>query len=418
VIGKQGAAGRTIAVFLVVATVPIEIGRFRGAPLAPADVVTPLLAAALLYRGIPRRTWFGWWMLATALGLVVVLLGLQFTPRTPVTAPLLSLVYYAKPWVVFLAAIVIARDLKPELSDRVLTGIAAVLSATTLWIYVEGVRAGSLVVTSIRATSTVTGFTAGARVGDPVLFGAGQVNTTAALLFALTPVVLTLLDRRRDARRYLWLLPMCTSWVIIVRSGSRSALAALAVYLLVAVFIWLRRTGPTVARRDLLRIAVAVTLLPLAVWGIATVVPSASPKYVLSAQALAAGDISTLSSGRTDMTGVMLADVARSPVVGTAFQDFSRFHAGGPLEASSPHNQYVGALHKGGILAGVPFLVLIAAAFPYRRNRARRFLGLPLGVAAYGVLLIVLDPFTSPVLAAVLLSLFGMQRGASLRGGT
>lgn len=412
---EVGTASRQRGLSLVIALCVLPIGLDVGLPfqIGFADIGALILVPYLLSAG-PRSSLF---QLYVVLGFLSVCLVLTVSIRSgnPVLPPLQSLAYYVKPWLIFFAAarIVLASPSPYQLALR-LFRVFAWAEVFLLALIIAGLGyEGSLVASgeTVAGVSTVS-FTAGTWDLPLKLYGYGQVNTIAALVFLATPLFLHRSSVSSGISRLAWLSAVPLSWSILALAGSRGALLAVAIFSLLSL---LSRRAPRGGAAGLAQIlAITVSIVCIASFSGALI--ELSPKYGTTLEYVRDGRFADATSGRADLNSIMMEDIRTSPLSGTAFYDFSRFHSAGfQWLESSPHNQYLGALHKGGLIIGVGFLYLIVRATPWRRlaggAQELEWLTTPLAVALAVALLPVMDPLTSPVLAALILSIYGVIHG-------
>jgi len=231
-----------------------------------------------------------------------------------------------------------------------------------------------------------------ARILGLPLFGRGQVNTFAVFLALCAAACLVLLAQRgttRFAARYTLAAGLLA--FTAVSTSSRAGLLCILVCLLVFA------THRLDSAVSLVAASCGAVLLVL----LATAAPEVLSSVGVPARGLESISLSGIlspeeaSNGRFEITSVMLGDVARSPIFGTGFQDLELFH---PELNASPHNQYLGAFHKAGLIGGI---IYFAMAMPLitgtvRSSRPGRIMVLPLLAAS-----ISLDLLTTPVTAAL-----------------
>ena len=421
---QRSTSHRLAAVLILASLVPLGfdlVGLTLGfgrvelpTQMSPADVCMPALALYLFHHGdrTPRLRFFG----GLFFGAVLVVLITSLIYQAPILAPIQSLLYYFKPWIGFFAAYkLVVSAPNPVAFAQWLLGWVARAELFLVGLILSGfIYAGRLMETGSTASGTgVVGFTAGTWNLPIQIYGYGQVNSTGALLFMATPIFAYRASCTKGVVQAGWLCLLPITWLMLVFSGSRGALLCLAVYGLAWIFV---KSDTTSTLGPLRKLAAGAAVLML-FFGSGGSLLGASPKYEATLNVLASGSFTEATSGRDQLARIMLDDIYRSPVVGTAFGDFNRFHPSSSFlwRNSSPHNTYLGALHKGGFLVGLGFLALIIFSLPWSRQNVfpgAAALQTPLAVALAVGLYPVLDALTTPVLATTILVVAGVMKGA------
>lgn len=385
-----------------------------------ADVLAPLVAFYLF--AVARGD--GWLKLYVTLVLasVAAICVTALLMNEPATGPLFALGYYAKPWLYFFAAKhLVLRATDPSTAMIMLMRlVTAALAIVVVMIALGFLYAGRLTTTALHELdgASLLGFVPGTWQFPVKLYGNGQVNTTAGILFLATPVFLFQWSRSAGAARFLWAILLAMSWGMILFSGSRGAVLCLAIYL----FVFIAFGASSTSVGSLSRKVLAAALVTAAVLGSSRLI-SASPKYQRTIEALEGQSALDITAGRGDLVRVMLSDIYRSPLLGTSFGDFERFHrtlATVWLD-SSPHNSYLGAMHKGGLLIGLGFVMLMFHALTFRTRGLspdRQMFGPPLAFALAIGLMPVLDVFTTALLASLTLVILGAVSGEKVHQGS
>lgn len=405
----QGRTRSLVWGALLASLLPIGIEVGLPFQLSPADVLMPLLVPFAL-RGL--RAPITKFLVGVVAWSVIVVLLWSLYDSSPAVPPLQTLVFFWKPWVALLVAYRLVRE-APDLhrsAHRVLTLLA--------WAQVGLIgliTAGFLVtgdVTREGLTDSglgVTGYTAGIWELPIGLYGFGQVNVTACLLAVGVPIIVAhAMARTGIFRRVFWLSFIPVSWWFVITSGSRTSFITSLIFV---VLLFLNRRS---AAKELSigKVVLSIALITVAMTQ-ADRLLEASPKYRETITSVTQGDSSSVASGRDELGELVIADVRRSPLFGSGYGDFHRFHSddGSPWVDSSPHNTYLAPFLKGGIPVGIAYLVLLLRSLPFNRLslvRGTEWLSLPYTLALTVGLFPFIDALTTPVLAGTILTTCGM----------
>lgn len=402
-----------VLVVLIILVGVLPFGFNLGFPfeVSPADVVAILLFPYVAI-GITQTPLFRWFALIVLASFVVIVAWALWS-GTSAQGPLLSMAFFFKPWVFFFAAYkYVASSPSWQLSALFLLRIAAWAQVVLLGvIYLAWLDTGFLTVEARTELGLgTTSFTGGVWGRALELYGYGQVNVTAGLLSLSIPLFLHRASQCRAFMKLFWCALVPAVWIVILQSGSRGAIVACVTFLVVAL---VSRGSSSGTMSYLQRLVVAIVLaLIFATQGAAIL--ALSPKYSKTVQAIREGQAADVASGRDRLAWLMLSDLKRSPVVGTGFGDFQRFHTAKDTMwvESSPHNTYLGAVHKMGVPIGLSYLLLLLRSVPlYVRSSLRggSSLGRPLALSVAIGLLPFMDALTTPVLGGFILLLFGVM---------
>lgn len=194
--------------------------------------------------------------------------------------------------------------------------------------------------------------------------------------------------------------------LILVQTGSRTGLMLLAAFAILEIAV--RRRSAVSTAGMLMTISIAVVLISWpTLFGFTDLISERVKNRLAFSEV---GNIDRFSSGRAQFVNEMLLDIARSPIFGTGFSDFELFPRTQKL--GSPHNQWIGAFHKMGILGGCVYMrAVFQLAFGARvHSRAPSVRNL---IVACFVTALVLDSLTAPVTAIQIALLMGLNRAAS-----
>lgn len=389
----------------------LPLGANAGLPfqVSPADVLLPL-AIPLVVFALPRPKTFGLYMFLTLTTLAVIL-GWGIVTGDEGISEIQSWLFFWKSWIAcFLAYGLIMSSRDPRRAvDRVLglvsLGLIVLTAMAALGWFLEGQLVSG---TQNNTGGGVTGFTAGSWAYPVKLYGYGQVNVTATLMALAAPVFAYRAMRTRAIFvRLLWLACIPVPVWLVINSGSRGAVVTVGLFFAL-LFLAARRSVSAISLPKLF-VTLALSLLVISQ---AQAILDASPKYSRTITQLSEGETGAVTSGRDQINALSLDDIARSPIVGSAFGDFERFHtfADTPWVNSSPHNTYLGAVQKMGIPLGLGYFILMLRTLP--RERPRGFPGtellcltftIPVAIGAFPVG----DALTTPVLAATILTVSG-----------
>ena len=412
---------RVVVVLIVlVGVLPFGFDLGFSFEVSPADVCAILLFPYVAI-GITQTPLFRWFAFIVLASFIVIVLWALWS-GTSAQPPLLSMAFFFKPWVFFFAAYkYVANSPSWQLSALLLLRIAAWAQVVLLAvIYLAWLDTGFLTIeTRTDFGLGTTSFTGGIWDRPLALYGYGQVNTIAGLVALSIPLFLHRVFQCRALMKLFWLALVPAAWNVILQSGSRGAIVACVTFLVVALV----SRGSTSGTMSYLQRLVVAIVLAIIIASQGAAILALSPKYAKTVQAIRDGQAAEVSSGRDRLAWLMLSDLKQSPVVGTGFGDFRRFHTERDTMwiDSSPHNAYLGALHKMGIPIGFSYLFLLLRSFPlYVRSSLRggSFLGRPLALSVAIGLLPFIDALTTPVLGGSMLLLFGIMSAVGDRERT
>lgn len=412
-IAQRNLGRTTVLILLSVAALPVGISGPASLPIAPADIAAGLLIPYVLMPGNkPRESkLFLAGVFFSVVGILIFALGY------PGLHPFITAAYFWKSWIIYIAAFqwVSQFQNRERATFTMIAGVGAAIWVAILMTLLAWQQSGTLTRYGVHESGgTVLGYSAGLWSNPVKLYGSGQVNNTGALFAVGLAVFITLTLGSRGLVRMMGATGMVGAMLVIAPSGSRGSL--LAAFTIIAVaFLAKLLSGRNIS------VGILATLALIA--GItASFLPeilAASPKYLKTLHVLASPMSNVdVTSGRSDLVEVMVGDVLKSPIIGTGFGDFARFHEfSGELEGASPHNTYIGPFHKGGILVGVLYMGLVIRALPLRRGTLPSTLfplQWPLVFSLIGVLFLVTDVFTTSVVAATTLAILGALRACEL----
>lgn len=406
---KRRPVPRLIHFALIASFLPIGIGVGLPFELSPADVLLPLcLPYALTTRPLPRvGVLLGW----ISLWSLLIVLGWGLFTDTSVLAQIGTWAFFYKSWIaLILAYAVVRRSSDPRDSfNWIIKALGTVQVITMLMLLAGWGVTGHLVTGSLTDNGlNVTGFTAGIWEYPVRIYGFGQVNATANLMTLAGPIMAYLAaESKLPIVRLFWLAWIPISWWLILNSGSRGALITAGLFVAALPLAPGAKIGSISVPKLLLALVIGVGVISQA-----PMIVDTSPKYAKTLQEFNSGNASETASGRTQLNELTIDDVKRSPLVGTAFGDYQRFHSSQNSEwvNSSPHNTYAGPFLKGGIPVGVAYLILLLRILPWRRVRrvpGSGYLALPICIMLIVGVFPVGDALTTPVLAASILGLCG-----------
>ena len=142
-----------------------------------------------------------------------------------------------------------------------------------------------------------------------------------------------------------------------------------------------------------------------------------SDKMSISSAAITAGDMDRLSTGRLSLVTVAISDISKNLVFGTGFHGFTLYGHVGDFEVgmdSTPHNQYLTAIWKMGILPSIFYFCFFYNSlkklyFLQRRHiKTNIFAGIWTLVIVYLLVFSFLwDVFLVPLLGMMIMFLLG-----------
>lgn len=174
-------------------------------------------------------------------------------------------------------------------------------------------------------------------------------------------------------------------------------------------------------RSSAIRLFIAICLISLVGLLIA------SPKYFLGesrleqliVNSIGGESVSDLSTGRTDIIGSALQDLAENPMAGVGFGTFNRFKHSATAEFtssnSSTHIYLLTILWKGGLLFAIPFLTMLffVAVKVWKRHKnilltSEGYFALNAILVSFFLLSMTWDILIVPSAGALIFFLFGM----------
>ncbi len=353
---------RTTYIAILVASLltalPLELGSFAGAAVACPDLVAPLALPALLRA--PRKYTAGFVLLVV---LALFSAGTVATiSETDTIRPWLSIGYFFKPMLLFFAGYrLLATRARLVFSLKV---AAAVSSAVATCLVIEQVVTG--VPFLLPGEAAVLGLTF---LGIP-LFGATGVNALAVTFVVLGLLAGTLVSETRSPLlRVLYISGGCAVAVLVAATASRQAMIGLAI----GVGLILMLSG---ARRGLV---LAVCLVAVGCFVVQDTSLAFSELLRVKLQdnmdRIHEREFGALTTGRLELAGLMVEDLVRNPITGNGFHGFQLFRSvwgSEDVTGVSPHQQYLGAFWKMGIVGGAVYLAFLSRmVLPLWRLRLR-----------------------------------------------
>jgi len=322
------------------------------------DVEVPLsvlacLASVPFYFLIPNIREKFYITAAFVLAVISVLFNAVFVSRNVETAPFLSLVYFFSPYLLFFSGYrLVTSDEDMSFALRWFSVIFALVS----FVVVSGIFAAG-------GTVRVEGELLGSLLGLK-LYGTYGVNSLAvffATMFAVLVVHVFYGERHRHIAVVPYLLGMAGLLFLLIGSLSREAILGCGLFLFLSILYLMKRSpllglilGGTIAALGFVvadRYGEAIGLI----W---------SSKLGVGSSALGEGDLDAFSSGRITLYRYAVMDILRDPIFGNGFHGFFLHNVPGLHDEAiagnnSPHNQFLTAVWKMGLVAGTFYLLFI-----------------------------------------------------------
>ncbi len=400
-----------------------------GTEIAPADFVCLF---AMAHTILMRKAVSTWLLLSIIFAALSVFVIQQFYQPDNLGRAILSLGFFFKPyWVLYLGEDYAKRGLEPSKLNHVLiclltfTALAALCDAFFFRGYIAG----------LDNFERIPGEWIFGSVFGPTFFGlkfhgSNGVNGIA-VFFSFAFALLLALGFSLREKKSLRIIALTGAFAcLILVAGSASRQAIFGALLALASYFCL---GKMSARR--LAWTLAAGALATAVCGIvletfSTYFLEISAKLALMMNDILRGNWDGVTSGRLEIYGILLSDLRKSPVFGTGFSgyglfgsDLGFFNAEFSDTGYTPHNQYLGALWKMGLLAGIPYIIFLwktIAAFPayYSKSTQSRRIALAMGIVLIPFLFVFnvfQDGLSSPSTGPFLMFILGFYRWQLLR---
>lgn len=322
------------------------------------DVEVPLSALACLasvpfYFLIPNIREKFFITAAFFLSVISVLFNAVFISRNVGAAPFLSLVYFFSPYLLFFSGYRLVRsDEDMSFALRWFSVVFALVS----FVVVSGIFTAG-------GTVRVEGELLGSLLGMK-LYGTYGVNSLAvffATMFAVMVIHVFYGERRLDIAAVPYLLGMAGLLFLLIGSLSREAILGCGLFVFLSILYLMRRD--LVLGLLLGGIVAALGYVVLDRYGEAIGLIWSS-KLGVGSSALGEGDLDAFSSGRITLYRYAVKDILRDPVFGNGFHGFflhisPGLHAEAITENNSPHNQFLTAVWKMGVVAGTFYLLFL-----------------------------------------------------------
>jgi O-antigen ligase len=163
---------------------------------------------------------------------------------------------------------------------------------------------------------------------------------------------------------------------LLIGSLSREAILGIIIFIIMSIFKLFKS-------RKIYAISFTIALLALGIiiayiyrdW----LSVSWSTKLQTSINSIIEGDLDTFSSGRMLLYKTAISDLSHNPILGTGFHGFQLYNTYITDDViatnHSPHNQYLTAIWKMGLWAGIFYLLFLYTTFKKLYALQRRFQG-------------------------------------------
>jgi len=187
------------------------------------------------------------------------------------------------------------------------------------------------------------------------LYGAWGVNSLAtyfAIIHCIfvTVILSNLIDNR--VGKILVVSAIGMSMFLVIFSLSRGAILGLFLFYF---FLFFKKINDI--KFIILIIVLTVTSIAITHYNWDYIVNIMLNKFVRHSNAFYAGDYDTFLSGREAITNIMFTQISENIFIGRGFSGFGVLVE--ELSTSSPHNQFLGALWKMGLVAFIPYILFI-----------------------------------------------------------
>lgn len=344
------AAEKALLIFVVVCLgVPAALTRLL-------DVEIPLSALACLisvpfYFLIPNIPEKFYITAAFVLSLISVLFNAVFVSDRVEMSPFLSMVYFFSPYPLFFSGYALIRD--ERVLSRVLQWFSGIFAVVSILV-VSGILASGGMV---RVDGELLGSLLGLKLY--ATYGVNSLAVFFATMFAIVVIHVFYGGHYRKPGVVFHLAGMAALLFLMIGSLSREAVLGCGLFILLS--------GMRLAKENplygLLSAGVAGTLAYTVAdrYGEAIGLIWASK---LGVSVLGEGDLDAFSSGRITLYRYAIKDILTNPIFGNGFHGFFLHHPPG-LHANaiagnnSPHNQFLTAIWKMGLLAGGFYLLFL-----------------------------------------------------------
>lgn len=330
-----------IAALVIASLVPLGFD-LGGRPVALYHLLAfPLAILSIPHGGVSGRVYLALGGSAVAVAVLGALMDFGSS-----LAPLFSVAHFLAPYAI-VVAISASRQKRAMLTGAIWIGLC-IAASTILGMAALG-RPTVFIDGSLRFSVSQV---------FPHLAGNAQVNTWATVLVAVSIVGMVALEGSavRRATKLAALMGVLGSLAVIPTTGSRAT--TLAAIILISIFFARAMVGAIRLSRNLaVASAVAALLVGSVVGAMALREVSDNPRVAATLAAVREGHGGEQFAGRDVRAIAMIRDVGVSPLIGTAFRDFAWRQP--QLADSSPHNQWLGSIHKAGLPIGLAYLGVI-----------------------------------------------------------
>ena len=290
---------------------------------------------------------------AIVLALISVLFNAVFVSDRVEISAFYSMAYFFSPYLVFFSGYGLIRNERD---------LAVVLK----WFSIIFVVVSVVIVSGLYAaggTVRVEGELFGSLLGLK-LYGTYGVNSLAvffATMFAILVIHVFFGGNHRGFPVVLYTLGMAGLVFLLIGSLSREAILGLGLFIILSVVYAFNENR----RRGVMLVGILVMLGSIVANRYGDVIYLIwSSKLGVASSALGEGDLDAFSSGRITLYRYAVKDILMNPLFGNGFHgfflhDLQRLHEEAIGGNSSPHNQFLTAIWKMGLLAGTFYLLFI-----------------------------------------------------------
>lgn len=319
--------------------------------------------------------------------------------------PFLSLSYFFMPYFLYFLGYCLVKSEKDV--KLILSLFSCIFLIVACLITISIIKSGG----DVRGEGELLGSLLGLK-----LYGTYGVNTLAifyATMLAIILIYLFFCDNVKLLKIVIFTPGIICLLYLLFGSASREAILGSLAFLLLFIVKLFRINK---AYSILLCITIFFTIfITVTMYGDKLMIIW-SFKMLMSHDAITAGDIDVLSSGRLSLVTVAISDISKNLVFGNGFHGFGLYGYVGDVVGvnNSPHNQYLTAIWKMGILPSIFYFCFLYNCLKKlyflqrRHNKTNIYLGIWTLVIVYLlVFCFIWDVFLVPSLGMIIMFLLG-----------
>lgn len=383
--------------------VPIAIFTTNSFQLPLSAIALPIaLIALIIHPNSKEKILFLLSLLLSAIGSAIYCYAYNLS----LSRSLLSIIWFFSPYLFFFLG---SMSITDRQSFKLFIKSISIISSFSIYalffsimIYHNGTVRTSIANNStlgVEYGSTITGTILGLK-----LYGAWGVNSLATYFLIVHCLFITFILNNLTKNNLIKAFVIGATIItlfFILSSISRGTILGLLVFY-IGILI------PKIGKKRYIIIAAFVALVTITInWGyISNIIDTKLSRHL---ELLANNQYGDFLSGRVDIYKTMFDQLASNIFIGRGFTGFGDAVE---LSTSSPHNQFLGALWKMGLIAFIPyfyFIYIILSKITSRKILKDQLL-IPIGIMLLVITLIlnlVWDNFTVPILGAIIMYLSG-----------